>query len=65
MSSNNTERNEEIVKKRLDNHKKWSFGELGKFYNLHKTTVENVFKRDLKKYATQKQIDRYYKMMQS
>ena len=45
------ERNKELIIKRLSNEKKWSFGELGKFYKIHRTTAEEIFKRDLIKYT--------------
>lgn len=46
-------RNKELVAKRLQDPKLWSFAALGKLYNLHKTTVEEIFKRDVKKYRKQ------------
>lgn len=44
-------RNRELVKKRLADAEKWSFGELGKFYKIHKTTAEEIFKRDKELYS--------------
>lgn len=59
----NNERNKELVLKRVSDPKKWSYGELGLFYKIHKTTVEGIFLRDVKKYATPKQITNYIKIM--
>lgn len=44
------ERNKELVLKRLADDKKWSFGALGKHFNIHKTTAEEIFNRDVTKY---------------
>lgn len=49
-----TKRNKELVLKRVNDPKKWSFGKLGLFYKLHKTTAEQIFKRDLEKYSPSK-----------
>lgn len=59
MSESNEERNKDIVLKRVSDPIKWSFGELGKIFKLHKTTVEEIFKRDIEKYATKKQRQSY------
>lgn len=45
------QRNKELVAKRLKDPKLWSFAKLGELYNLHKTTVEEIFKRDVKRYG--------------
>lgn len=47
-------RNKELVLRRIEDPKVWSFAKLGEFYNLHKTTVEEIYKRDLKKYVNKK-----------
>lgn len=51
MALPNTERNKELVFKRLSDPIKWSYGELGKFYKIHKTTAEEIFLRDKMKYS--------------
>lgn len=40
------ERNRDLVEKRLANPSQWSFSALGKHFNIHKTTAEEIFKRD-------------------
>lgn len=53
-------RNREIVRLRLEDPKKWSYTKLGdKYDGLHKTTVEEIFQRDLVKYATLREIKEY------
>lgn len=59
----NTDRNREIVQKRVSDQEKWSFEKLGEHYKLHKTTIEEIFKRDLGKYATKTEIDGYMKLL--
>jgi len=58
----NEDRNKELVLKRIKDPFKWSYGELGSFYNIHKTTAEEIFKRDMHKYATTPQITKYLRM---
>jgi hypothetical protein len=50
MTTNKTERNRELVKKRLSNSKKWTWGELGKFYGIDRHTARDIFDRDVDKY---------------
>lgn len=47
----NIERNKELVIKRLHDPKKWSYGKLGEFYKIHRTTAEEIFLRDKEKYS--------------
>lgn len=58
----NEERNKELVRKRLGNPERWSFGELGKHYRMDKKTVHEIFERDINKYATAREIVRYRKV---
>lgn len=51
----NKERNRELVLKRLQNQKKWSYGRLGVFYKIHRTTAEEIFLRDREKYSSELQ----------
>jgi hypothetical protein len=57
----NVDRNKELVEKRIRDPKKWSYGNLGKFYNMDKKTAYEIFDRDYKKYATSKEIALYIK----
>lgn len=59
MSFPNSERNKDLVNKRLDNPKKWSYGVLGRYFNIDKTTAEDIFKRDIEKYSTKIKIAKY------
>ena len=65
MNPSKETRNKELVQKRVTDPKTWSFGALGQFFNIHKTTAEELFKRDLKKYATATQISKYHKLLSS
>lgn len=60
-----TERNREVVRKRIEDPKKWSFGILAKHYGMSdKTgarTIHQLFERDLSKYATKEEIKKYRK----
>lgn len=59
----NESRNRELVHKRLSNPSKWSFGELGRHYNIDKTTAEDIFKRDISKYSTKAEVALYKAMI--
>ncbi len=59
----NITRNREIVERRIKDQITWSFGKLGEHYNLHKTTVEEIFNRDLEKYANANEIKAYIKLL--
>jgi hypothetical protein len=54
-----TERNKDIVLKRLSEPKVWSYAKLADHFSLDKKTVEQIFKRDVQKYATRKEITKY------
>lgn len=45
----NTERNLDLVKKRLENPTKWTFQELADFYKIKKETAWGIFDRDKNK----------------
>lgn len=55
----NIERNKDLVLKRINDPKKWSFEALGAYFRMHKTTAEQIFKRDVSKFATKKEITAY------
>lgn len=44
-------RNRELVRKRLENQRKWSYRKLGVYYGIHYTTARQIFNRDVHKYA--------------
>ena len=56
----NTERNEELVMKRIKDPKKWGWGALGKHYGIHRSYVKEIFERDFEKYAHEDEIEKYY-----
>lgn len=60
-----TERNKEIVRKRIEEPKKWSFYILANHYGMSQKTgartIHQIFERDITKYATKKEIERYRK----
>jgi hypothetical protein len=51
MTSTKTERNKDLVKKRLANPKKWTWGELAKLYSIDRYTARDIFDRDVDKYS--------------
>ena len=49
MSLAKIERNKDIVLKRKKDAKKWTWGELGKLYNLHRSRVHHIYMREVDK----------------
>lgn len=39
------QRNRELIAKRIQDPSKWSWGELGKYFNIHRTTAKDVYVR--------------------
>lgn len=61
----NTRRNRSLVQDRINDPRKWSYTQLGNKYSIDKSTAEDIFKRDIKKYATDKQISVYEEKLKS
>lgn len=57
----NIKRNRSLVQDRISDPLKWSYGELGRKYEVDKTTAEDIFKRDILKYTNKQQVEKYYK----
>lgn len=64
MTPNET-RNEELVFKRLEDVTYWSYKRLGMHYKITKQTAQEIFERDLPKYATKAQIAEYNREMKA
>ena len=56
------DRNEKLVQLRVKDPKKWTWGELGKQFAIHRSVAKEIFERDLEKFANEDQIDRYLKL---
>jgi hypothetical protein len=53
------QRNDSLVKLRIKNPKKWTWGELGKHFEIHRSVAKQVFERDVEKYANEYEIEVY------
>lgn len=49
-TTENKERNRELVQKRLKDQNKWSWRKLGEHYGIHYTTAKDIFVRTKDKY---------------
>ncbi len=54
-----TERNRDIVRKRVADPRRWSIRVLGRHFRMDPRAVWEIVDRDLQKYATPAQIRRY------
>lgn len=52
-------RNQSLVQKRIQDPKKWTWGKLGEFFEVHRSVAKEIFERDMEKFANEKQIDKY------
>lgn len=48
MSRPKTERNEEIISKRNQDPKKWTWTRLGNLYNMHRTRPQKIYRAYMK-----------------
>lgn len=55
----NTERNKDLVLKRVEDPKKWAFRALGKHFRIDTRAAWEIFQRDLQVYASREQVKRY------
>jgi hypothetical protein len=51
MTGIKTERNKDLVKKRLKNPKKWTWGELAKFFGIDRYTARDLFFQHVDKFT--------------
>ncbi len=54
-----TERNKDLVLKRVGDPKKWSFRALGKHFRIDTRSAWEIFQRDLTVYAKSTKVKRY------
>ncbi len=54
-----TERNKDLVLKRILEPKKWGYRALGDHFRMDTRAVWEIFQRDHTKYATPEQVKRY------
>ncbi|MES2436899.1 MAG: hypothetical protein V4519_02715 [Patescibacteria group bacterium] len=58
-------RNEQIVQHRIKDPKKWTWGQLGEKFEVHRSVAKEIFERDIEKYANEDQIERYEKIIKT
>lgn len=51
-----TKRNEDLVKKRLSDPEKWTWGELGEFFGIDRYTARDLFYRHENKYSKEQRV---------
>jgi hypothetical protein len=54
-------RNQTLVQKRLKDPKKWTWGKLGEFYDIHRSVAKEIFERDMEKFGHEPEIESYEK----
>jgi len=59
----NEARNEDLVKKRVRDPKKWTWGKLGEHFAIHRSVAKEIFERDIEKFANEEEIEKYEKIM--
>jgi hypothetical protein len=55
----NEVRNQSLVQKRIRDPKKWTWGKLGEYYNIHRSVAKQIFERDMEKFAHESEIEKY------
>ena len=61
----NTERNRDLVKKRVTNPEKWSYRALSRHFRIDIRSAWEIFQRDLTAYANREEIKRYKAKIQA
>ncbi|HEY1037177.1 MAG TPA: hypothetical protein VGE62_01185 [Candidatus Paceibacterota bacterium] len=59
----NESRNKEIVRKRVLSPLEWTYGKMSLVFKTKRQTIQKIFKRDIEKYATKKEIANYNKLI--
>lgn len=52
-------RNQSLVEMRVKDPRKWSWAKLGAHFELHRSVAKEIFERDLEKFASEDEIERY------
>ena len=59
MAESNLSRNEDLVRKRVEDLTYWTWGKLSNLYKIKRPTAVQIFNRDAHLYATKEEIKAY------
>ncbi len=52
-------RNQSLVQRRIKDPAKWTWGKLGEYFSVHRSVAKEIFERDMEKFGSESEIERY------